>query len=259
LPTEEEVWRQIDHTLVSLKLQQAAKRRERQSETKRKAIYWRNRNNKNAATVPAQFFDLEIEQMREWAATVYQMYDEVRQAQGMEKTPQFVRAVFRKTIIPTIEGRKACSEDFIRNRALRTGASGNPTGSQLEELERQAARLQDEWRQKTEIQAMELEHQEKRALQTPSAQEDVQKARRSTRRGIGVSDPLVAQRTAIIMNIKRSLSGFRGNLSKEIAARLTGMNIKPLPRWNVPDFNAAYRDASIRPRLQTMISKVKVD
>lgn len=260
MPTEEEVWRQIDHRLVALKLTPVASKLHAESERQRKKIFWRNRTNTNAATIPAELFVLEIEQMQVWPEAAYPVYKEVCQKQGKDTTPEFIRAVFRKAIVPLIEGRRACSREFLTNHATRTGMSRSLLGPQLQELEREAARLIAEWRRRTEIEALELEYSEKNRLAKERKRQEGTPRTLDDKGGARFRDHLVAQRTVIIRNLKRSSVGAKGiNVTRSIAERLTEMNITPPARWNVANFNAAYRDPQIRSRLFTLISKVKVD
>ena len=244
MPTEEATWKQIDHELVTLKLHDVAMNLHRETEKKRNDIRRRNLTNENAATIPLELFELELRQMKQWVFNLYSLYKEVWKIQGKEETPQFIRAVYRKAILPLIEGRTACSREFLTRRATRTSLSRSVLAPQLLELGREVERLRSEWRRKIEIEAMELEHAGKRPAQGR----------------VRFRDPSVAKRTGIIENVKKSRHWLKGiSLNRKIAQTLTENEIPPPREWNVSDFNAAYRDTKLRPRLDTMIAKVKVD
>jgi hypothetical protein len=161
LPTEEATWKQIDHELVTLKLHDVAMNLHRETEKKRNDIRRRNLTNENAATIPLELFELELRQMKQWVFNLYSLYKEVWKIQGKEETPQFIRAVYRKAILPLIKSRTACSRDFLTRRATRTSLSRSVLAPQLLELGREAERLRSEWRRKTETVAIELEHSRK--------------------------------------------------------------------------------------------------
>lgn len=159
MPSQNDIWNQIDHTLVSLKLQQARPQLDRESERKRRKVYARHRGNLNAASIPASLLDVEIEQMGKWAATLYQIYCDAWKAQGRKKTPQFLREIYHRAIVPTVEVRKGDAAEFFTNRAARTKQTTG-LSELLAELERAADRVKDDWRQKTEIEAIEVEHKQ---------------------------------------------------------------------------------------------------
>jgi len=168
LPTEEATWKQIDHELVTLKLHDVAMNLHRETEKKRNDIYWRNRTGGNAATIPLELFELELRQMKQWVFNLYSLYKEVWKIQGKEETPQFIRAVYRKAILPLIKSRAACSREFLTRRATRTSLSRSVLAPQLLELGREVERLRSEWRRRTETEAIELEYSEKkRSMRRP--------------------------------------------------------------------------------------------
>lgn len=174
MPTQKEVWNQIDHRLVSLKLQPLAHQRERETDKKRAEIH---HSNPGTTAKAYKLFELEIEQMRKWPEAVYPVYKEVWQKQGKKMTSHFVRAVFHKAIVPVIETRKGCSRELLTNHATRTGMSRSLLGPQVQELEREAARLIAEWRRRTEIEALEIEHEQKN-LRNTSARAMAEKERK---------------------------------------------------------------------------------
>ena len=59
MPTEEATWKQIDHELVTLKLNDVAMNLHRETEKKRNDIRRRNLTNENAATITLELFELE--------------------------------------------------------------------------------------------------------------------------------------------------------------------------------------------------------
>lgn len=174
MPTQKEVWNQIDHRLVSLKLQPLAHQRERETDKKQAEIY---HSNPGATAKAYKLFELEIEQMRKCPEAVYPVYKEVWQKQGKKITSHFVRAVFHKGIVPVIETRKESSREFLTNHATQTGMSRSLLGPQVQELEREAARLIAEWRRRTEIEALEIEH-ERKSLRNTSARAMAEKERK---------------------------------------------------------------------------------
>jgi len=165
--TDADTWSQINHQLAALKIGDFEPAYRDWFEKKKNALHFRNRNNKNDATVSYVLFRLQIEGMNKWAESVYRIYAEVWAAQGKEKTPDFVRTVFEKAIVPAIEAKAGSSADFLSRRAIITRMSQSILGPHLQELRRAAEKLKADWGRKTEIEALELTYKQQSRAATP--------------------------------------------------------------------------------------------
>lgn len=157
MPSEEQIWRQIDHKLASLKILEVTEKFECQSNQKLREVSRRNHGYLNPVSLH-QIFTLKIAEMDKWAAVVNQIYAEVWQKQGNEKIPEFVRAVFNRVISRAIDNRKSSTLHFISRRVR---IEGNPIINlkpHLEKFERDTNKLKGDWRRKIEIEAIEIEH-----------------------------------------------------------------------------------------------------
>lgn len=103
-------------------------------------------------------FQLEIDHLKKWAHELYQLYLQVWEIQGKEKTSELVRAIFRNEIVPLIQRKKEDISCELRLRFKRTGSSDGILNAYLQELERIAPRVESDWRRRTEVEARELEY-----------------------------------------------------------------------------------------------------
>lgn len=256
MPTEEVAWKQIDHELVTLKLNDVAMNLHRETEKKRNDIRRRNLTNENAATIPLELIELELRQMKQWVFNLYSLYKEVWKIQGKEETPQFIRAVYRKAILPLIKSRTACSRDFLTRRATRTSLSRTVLAPQLLELGREAERLRSEWRRKTEIEARQLAHSaQQTAQETPTSQEQP-KSRRGRKRGTRTQETVALDEA--IKKAKDTLSRKRRGppSTKEIIPILAEVGTIPLPAgWRAKYGVKSWKEVLSKPQLLKLASK----
>jgi hypothetical protein len=169
LDAEDRVWGQINHERVALRLKQLWKQRQKEIRKGLESVWYR------AATPPSSqtrddIVDLAVKQYRLWLDDNYAAYQYVWELQKKKRTPEFVRAVFRNAIAPAIKDLRTfinelivrASEQLRGFQGLRPLSLGEWWGLDYEE------NLSDDWREKTEDEAMELEPKrpEKRARRT---------------------------------------------------------------------------------------------
>jgi len=154
--TKEGIWKTIDHSLVSLKLSDAAGEIHEQMEELRRQVRARVAQSRNDAGLGPGLLEVELSHMRRWAESLQRIYLEVWQRQGRAETPLFVRTVWEKAIAPAIDGRLSASRCMFENlaartrRALSAADQGNST--------RQMRILRGELARRVEIRAKELEY-----------------------------------------------------------------------------------------------------
>jgi len=241
--TDEDVWNQIDLKLASLRIAGLASEHSEWFKTQQKEIDFKNRNNKNAATVPGELLGLQIEGINRWAESLCHIYAEVWTAQGKEKTPDFVRTVFHKAIVPAIEAKAGSSAYFLSNRAIRTRMPQSILGSRLQELRRAAEKLKADWGRKTETEALELTYKQQSRAATPQVY--------GPRSKWYESSPGVLKRRQIVLK--------NPGLNAQSCCKLFDSERIGLPSsWenelNLTTWGAAYKDKKGRARIQRIIS-----
>lgn len=140
--SEELLWRQIDHKLVKLKLESAFRD---YVDGINSCLDLVMETSDDPITDRIQTWTMD---MSSWAKIVYEIYDEVWRKQGNQKTPQFIRVVCRKGIIPSIQW--LCGQ--IRRKLKRYAEPQVLSAS----LEFYADKCKKEWLNKCEIEAHEF-------------------------------------------------------------------------------------------------------
>jgi hypothetical protein len=133
------IWAQINHQLVGLKIRQAS------------AEFGR----KNRGNLPKPKGN-HLESTKDWTEKVFAIYGEVWEKQGKARTPDFIRVVFDRAIVPAIAARVGSAKFEIELHAKRTGRPAM-LGPSLQKLVLDADRLKSEWRTRIEIEAQELQ------------------------------------------------------------------------------------------------------
>jgi len=157
VPSEDEIWGQIEHQLVELKLKR--KWKENLPKIKDKVL---GKLGHYATVDPLrnEIVKVGVQLLEEWLEEVHATYEEVRQKQRLERTPEFVRAVFHKAVAPQIADGLNFANGLITRAseeiAVLRGFRPLPWGEWV--LLGHEARLLDYWLERTEDEATELEH-----------------------------------------------------------------------------------------------------
>lgn len=259
--TEEETWSEIDHKLVSLKLHLAASHLERDTEQKRQEIIQRHHDNIQTVAIPIEIVQLELKKMEKCIATTYRVYREVWRKQGNEITPEFVKAVIRKGVLPEIENQKMRSSNFLVGLFDQPARAGTPMPetwivSKSEELAQAARKLSAEWQERMEIAATELEHAGKRSAQRSEVQEKMLRSRRGRKRGRRLPQTVALDKA--IGRAKEAFTRENGRLpsTKEIATLLANSAHIPLPAgWRQRHGIKSWCNVLNNPRLIRLAAK----
>jgi hypothetical protein len=163
-------WHAIDRSMVRLKLTDLSIEMNRKTKDDIRRIQFDNRLNMNTNTVPSAILRMHEERTDEWAGRIYQIYCDVWKAQGNVRTAAFVRAVFARAIRMTLTARSSAIRHQFGMWARRTGFHGGLTNAHLNAFDLRMQRLKDRWFRRTEIEAKELEHAEKRERLAASVQ-----------------------------------------------------------------------------------------
>jgi hypothetical protein len=160
-------WEDVDHDLVSLRLSRLVEEMQCQIEKDEQRIQSENRTNMNSMAVPSLVLKMKEERADDLARRVYEMYCDVWQKQGHQKSPGFLRTVFSRGVRPILRARAgAIAAEFSR---FAVAASFSPVvcDAILENLRLNMQRLEDRWLRCIEIEAKECEHALMRVARHP--------------------------------------------------------------------------------------------
>lgn len=143
---------QIDRELVSLKISQA-----RKSFGEKLQQRFRDDSSTLSEDPFAQIQRVYAQGAGEWAEVVFRIYAEVWQKQGNPQTPDFLRVVLTRGVIPEIEKIILQGKCAIENLAQISPVSPNVSSLALRKLAHDADNLWTKWRTRIEIEARELE------------------------------------------------------------------------------------------------------
>jgi len=163
--TQDRTWAQIDHQRVLLKTNQAAiefgvKYSPRLNEY-RKGNAWSDLVAMGKAY---------IEWAKEWTEKLFVIYTEVWEEQGKVRTPDFLRALLNKALVPEIEKRLRPAKSEITQATRRKREFSSGLTGLLNRLEVDAGTLRNEWRRRIETQVRELQLKQ---VQRPAQVEEV--------------------------------------------------------------------------------------
>jgi hypothetical protein len=160
--TAADVWEEIDHSLVKLKLADVAEEFRERLEANERHIRFENRNNANTDAATYQILRMKEQNTEEWAKRTYETYREVWQIQGRTKSASFVRAVFTRAIVPLLHARAASIAHEFESFATRTGFPSQLCKANVQSFRLKMLRLEDRWRRWTEAEAKECEHADRK-------------------------------------------------------------------------------------------------
>jgi hypothetical protein len=158
MPSAEDVWKHFDwkhNRLAKLRILAADKELRKEIERETRCIFQKNSGNSNSAISIVQILDLELRKIDEWANTNYLIHCDLWKMRGDEKSAEFVRSIYNRSIRKLISARGNAVAHEMKQLARRTGNSG--AEPHIASFRRRVAELDAEWRQKIEIEALELE------------------------------------------------------------------------------------------------------
>jgi hypothetical protein len=158
MPSAEDVWKHFDwrhNRLAKLRILAANKELRKEIERETRCIRQKNSRNSNSAISIVQILDLELRKIDEWANTNYLIHCDLWKMKGHEKSAEFVRSIHNRSIRKLISARGNAVAHEMKHLARRTGNSG--AEPHIASFRRRVAELDTEWRQKIEIEALELE------------------------------------------------------------------------------------------------------
>src|SRR2546430_7038603 len=153
-------WEKIDHRLVALKLHGLADEMREKIGRSERHIRFENRLNANSGAAPHQILEMKEQSADEWAQKAYEIYCEVWQKQGENKSRDFVRAVYERGILPLLRARGASIAHELRLFGTRTNFSLPILDLMVKGSGLRMQQLQDRWRRRIEIEALECDHAE---------------------------------------------------------------------------------------------------
>jgi len=217
-------WEDVDHSLVGLKMTDLAEEMNSQIETKERHIGFENRNNLNSMAIPSLVLKMKQEATDEWARKVYDIYCDVWQIQGRQKSQAFLRAVLVKAILPCLRARAGAIADQFSRFATATNLPIVVRNAVLRGLQLDMQRLEDRWRRRLEIEAKEHEH----AYQQEGGANSSTQEHLNSKQELG--EPLnMTQRAAVIAKVKSPDT--YSILSNPEAALYFGVKARTIHRW----------------------------
>lgn len=151
-------WEEIDHSLARLRLTQLSIEMNQLIRADASRIRFEQRGNMNRNTVPSLLLKTQQGRADEWAQKTYEIYCDVWQKQGNEKSAAFLRAVFAHGIYVVLRGRGGAIKSDFTQRSVRTAFPTALTQAYLLSRDLNMRRMEDHWRRRIEIEAKEIEH-----------------------------------------------------------------------------------------------------
>jgi hypothetical protein len=151
-------WKNIDHSLARLRLLELSIEMNQLIEADERRIHFEQRGNMNRNTVPSLLLKMQQDRANELAQRTYDIYCDVWQKQGNEKSADFLRAVFASGIRVALRARAGSIASEFTMVAVRTAFPTALTQAHLRGLDLNMQRMEDRWRRRIEIEAKECEH-----------------------------------------------------------------------------------------------------
>lgn len=151
-------WEEIDHSLARLRLAELSIEMNQLIRADESRIRIEQRGNMNSNTVPSLLLKMQQDRADEWAQKTYEIYCDVWQRQGNEKSAPFLRAVFAHGISVVLRARAGAIASDFTQRSVRTSFPASLTQAHLRGLELNIRRMEARWRRRIEIEAKECEH-----------------------------------------------------------------------------------------------------
>ena len=165
---DEKIWNQLHgNRLLKLKLCEAAKKIGEYTKRERRRIYFNNRGNCNSSAIPTQILEMGLRKLNEHIALAYSIYSEVWNLQGNEKSPAFVTTVYSAGIRPLIAAGRMSIVGRAKKLARSTGDHSQLFRMRMESFERDVERLDQDWRDRLEIETLEIQAKSRRKPQLP--------------------------------------------------------------------------------------------
>lgn len=154
-------WEDIDHRLVTLRLNDYATDLDVQIDADERRITFENRFNMNAAALPFLILEMKQKHVDEWLRKIYETYCDVWHKQGRSKCPDFVRAVFFRAMVPFLRHRSRTIVAGFIKLAGRRHLHIEIRDARIQHFERDMVRLESRWQKRIEADAIECEHTER--------------------------------------------------------------------------------------------------
>jgi len=204
-------WEDIDHNLISLKHTDLADELRGRMKKEEATIRFENRGNLNNCAVPTLILEMQKKYTDEWARRVYEIYCDVWQIQGSEKSAAFIRAVCSQAVVPSIRARAGAIAFEFAMFAQRTNFSPQSRDAMLRGLDLEMKQLQSRWERRLEAEAKECEHVERRkphassdiSIRVGSRQVVISEGGAPTQLGTEDQPTGEAQRAAVIKKVQR--------------------------------------------------------
>ncbi len=232
MPAEDKVWSRIEHEHIRLELEEGFYQLVLETENKVKKIC--KGEDSNPRAMRAEIRELLPLELEKWLRVLNNAYIRVWRTQGNRLTPEFVRTVFRREIKPTIDKPSKFEAKLVEQIFRRAGMLEDwdalPWGFWLDHT----IRLEDEWRRRTEIQAMRLKYRTKRrglrGVSEPKSRRGRKRGRPGLRETAELNSALIEARDVL----SRTLG--RRPLTTEIVEHFIQKGGVPLPNlWRQRD------------------------
>jgi hypothetical protein len=187
-----EIWKRIDHTLVRLKVFLIEEEMRKLCQRDFERILdesFRDEDPLNPSPTSGRILNAQAHRTDEWAGRVYRAYCDVWAAQGYEKSPSFLQAVYERAIAPLIAARCSVAVAQASAEDARLGCKGFLIKFWEKLFRARMRRLARRWDAKLAIEARECEYarrlrkaaqpKEERVRYSPQAKK---RPRRSTAR-----------------------------------------------------------------------------
>ena len=164
---ERNAWKLLNHDLVKLKLKRARKQHENDTRPAIKKFLVSFDDNlvrdkedslqeHNSEFLRGRILEIGVEKLELWLERMNKVYRATLHKQGGKQTPEFVRALFANAIMPQIEaGLDFANELIVLAKRVTRYKQLRPFSKH--EWVDAASRLTTEWRERTDIAALECE------------------------------------------------------------------------------------------------------
>jgi hypothetical protein len=161
MQSEEEIWSEIDHKLVALMVDRIEREMNEEYGRRRDEIYPNENTPEPAYRFPLKVAKLCVERTKESVSGYFQIYGQVWERQGKTRTSSFVRAVFARALLPSLDKGIDNVKEVLKHPALRNHTD-DETFLWGEDIIQDACRLKESWQNSIEIEASEREWEERK-------------------------------------------------------------------------------------------------
>ena len=261
----EQIWGQIDHGLAELKIHAAIEQFNKLVNGKLGDMVLDEKYVSSSALL-VEWYPLYKAEEDRLIENIFQIYKEVWKIQGKEVTPQFIRAIYQKVIVPWKSPNIEYIHDLFKEHSERRESMAQFLKPMVDYYPNRLVYIREQWFRRCEIEALELEHirsnnEKLRAADVVNPQNDESKidnSQKATARRIKrIPDLEVNKRRRLIQSIAESSpKSRRKNLDLLTAQELDGAHIDIQEKWYEYDGVNSWVNALKHPELKDRVQKM---